>query len=818
MTLHSSPTTYIKNYSQAHLVRWRSMVGFCFLAMLTISCSVNRFIPQGEYLLNNNDYLIEQDSLNDEEYKVVSEALSSIDKYAQQLPNSRILGVRLGMRIYCLSNPKKDNWINNTIREQGSKPVIFDQASMINTAEQLKLLLESKGCFDSKICYETDTIKKNRIDVTYRIFPTPRYVIDTVFFVADNTTVEQLLADNKNRSLIKQGDYYDQDLFTEERTRLATFLQNSGYYTASIDVISFLLDTNETKHTMSVEVKVSNPKVYVDQQLTVEPLIKYYIDNVYIYPDLQTLLPIDSYKKMDTLKYVYNYRGHKMLYHFVVNKKMQLDESVISRAIFLTPDNMYRLMGVELTYNSLINLRNFKFTDIDFVKSNRKSDTAGFLNAHIRLMNAMKHSVSTSVELTNTSPLYTVNDPTTNNTGNFGLQWTLGYQNRNLFGGAEVFNVKTTLLFELAKSALSTKSENFYSIFSAFETGLDLSLDVPKFIVPVPSSWFSRRFRPSTEFALGINYQFRTYFERALANVSFGYNWRNTMYKQHQLVPFEFTYVRFLNQTPEFKQQIDNLSDLRLKYQYTNHLIMNSHYTFVYNTQRFNTKTDFTYFSLNLETAGNILYAFDRALDMPSDSAGIYQLLGVPYSQYVRAEMDWKRYFYLSDHNTFVVRTMLGIGIPYGNSVSLPYEKSFYGGGPTTIRAWNIRTLGPGSYFNDATNIFERVGDLSLVINIEDRFHLFGMFEGAVFLDMGNIWLLRPSNEFPDGNFDINTFIPQIAMGGGVGLRINISIITLRLDFAIPFYDPQYAQSQRWRFSHWKWNQIVTNFGIDYPF
>jgi outer membrane protein assembly factor BamA len=161
---------------------------------------------------------------------------------------------------------------------------------------------------------------------------------------------------------------------------------------------------------------------------------------------------------------------------------------------------------------------------------------------------------------------------------------------------------------------------------------------------------------------------------------------------------------------------------------------------------------------------------------------------------------------------------MFGIGVPYGNSMSLPYEKSFYGGGPTTLRAWNIRTLGPGAYFNEKSNVFERVGDMSVVINLEDRFHLFGIFEGAVFVDMGNIWLLRQSNEFPDGNFTFKTFIPELAIGGGLGLRMNISIITLRLDFAIPFYDPQYTKSERWRFSHWQWNQIVTNFGIDYPF
>ena len=790
---------------------------FLLLGMVTVSCSVNKYIPDGEYLLNDNIYEVEKDSLTDDQYAEVSAVMSEAGSYSVQAPNTELLGMRLGLIVYCFSNPDKDNWLNNFIRKQGSAPIIFDRSSMYVTARQLKLLLDSKGCFNSEVTYRTDTISPKKINVTYTVTTRPRYVIDSLFYTVENKDVEKIILDNSRRALVKKGDYYDQDLFSAERERLSTLLQNSGYYSASKDIITFMLDTNERNCSMVVEVKLSNPRVYNNkQQLLEEPLRKYYIDNIYIYPNLHTLLPTDA-DLMDTVRYVFDYRDRRILYHFITDGKMPLDESVISRSIFMSPNQLYRLRVVELTYNSLIDLRNFKFTDIDFTRSEKVSDTANYLNARIRLMNAMKHSVSTSLEITNTSPLFSETTET-NNMGNYGLQWTLGYQNKNLFGGAEVFNIKSTLLFELAKSAILSKAENFYDIFSAFETGIDMSLEVPKFIVPMPSSWFPRRFRPRTAFSLGFNYQFRTYFERALANVSFGYKWRNTMNRQHMFNPFELTYVRFLNQQEEFQQQIENLSDLRLKYQYTNHLIMNTNYSFVYNTQRINTKTDFTYLSLRFETAGNLLYMLDKSFDMPSDSIGIYQLLGVPYSQYVRAEMDLKRYFYLSPTNTFVARMMLGIGVPYGNSISLPYEKSFYGGGPTTIRAWNIRTLGPGSYSNKDVNIFEKVGDMSLVINLEDRFPLFGMLEGAAFVDMGNIWLLRPSDEFPNGNFTFDTFVPDIAVGGGFGLRLNISIITLRLDFAIPFYDPQYAKGERWRMPHWKWGQIVTNFGIDYPF
>ena len=794
---------------------------FLFLfvgAFFMVSCTVGKYIPENKYLLNKNIYVLDQDSLSEEEYKTVTSVLSAAPDYAQQQPNTRVLGVRLGMRIYCLSNPNKKNWLNNIIRKQGSEPVIFDNMAMHSTAKQLKLLLDTKGCFNSEVDFQTDTLKGDRINVTYRVYSTPRYTIDSVAFSVENTDVRQLLEKENRRCLIKKGNYYDQNVLVAERERVVNLLQNNGYYTASKEVVTFLLDTNKTNWTMKVVMNISDPKVFTsDQQLVSEPLKPYYINNIYIYPNLESLLAIDSLKK-DTLKYDYNYRGHKMVYYFLVDKDMNLNKSVISRSIFLSPNELYRRRNVELTYNSLIGLRNFKFTNVEFFQSDKKSDSANFIDARIILMEAMRHSVSTSLEISNTSPLWMATE-STNNLGNFGLEWALGYQNKNLFGGAELFNIRTTLLLELAKSALSDKEAgDFYSIFSAFETGLDMSIEVPKFIIPIPSSWFSKRFRPRTAFSLGFNYQFRTFFERALANTSFSYNWRNRATKQHQFAPLGITYVRFLNQSDVFKEQIDNLSSLRLKYQYSDHFIMNSHYTYAYTNQQINTKTNFTYFSFGAEVAGNVLYAIDKALDRPADSSGIYSVLGVPYSQYVRTEMDLKHYFYLSNSNTFVARLMFGIGIPYGNSLSLPYEKSFYGGGPTTIRAWNIRTLGPGSYTNQSLNVFERVGDMMMVVNLEDRFHLFGIFEGAAFLDMGNIWLLRPSDEFPNGNFTFNSFLSDIAIGGGLGLRLNISIITLRLDFAIPFYDPQCVKGERWRFPYWRWNQVVTNFGIDYPF
>ncbi|MBR5784987.1 MAG: hypothetical protein IKY43_07500, partial [Bacteroidales bacterium] len=255
-------------------------------AFFMVSCNVGKYIPENKYLLNKNIYVLDQDSLSEEEYKTVSSVLSAAPDYAQQQPNTRVLGVRLGMRIYCLSNPNKKNWLNNIIRKQGSEPVIFDNMAMHSTAKQLKLLLDTKGCFNSEVDFQTDTLKGDRINVTYRVYSTPRYTIDSVAFSVENADVRQLLEKENRRCLIKKGNYYDQNVLVAERERVVNLLQNNGYYTASKEVVTFLLDTNKTNWTMKVVMNISDPKVFTpEQQLVSEPLKPYYINNIYIYPN-----------------------------------------------------------------------------------------------------------------------------------------------------------------------------------------------------------------------------------------------------------------------------------------------------------------------------------------------------------------------------------------------------------------------------------------------------------------------------------------------------------------------------------------------------
>lgn len=779
------------------------------------SCGVNKFIPEGEYLLNKNKIEIDEEGLTKDESKDISQALSGIKNYIVQPANTRFLGMRYAMRIYCLSSPTDSNWFNRFIRSQGEAPVIYSPQSAAQTARQMELLLESKGCFGSTVVFDTQIVADKEMDVVYKIKPTPRYRIGEVTFTSRNEEVQKILDKRKSETLIKSGDYYDRNIFSEERNAVSELLQNQGFYTGAKESVYFRIDTTVGNRTMNVDMRVRRITVYnPDGSEQRVQLTRYSIDKVYVYPDLESLVNINS-MKFDTTIVDYFNRRDTVQYHFLTNGNMSIRPQTICRSLYISPGRLYRARSVELTYSTLWALRNFKFADIEFVPSEKSSDTMNYLDARIRLMNNMQRSMSVSLELSNTSPLNTEN---MDNTGNFGLELGLGYQNKNLFGGAEFLNVKTSLAVELSKFAIFNNKGDFYNLFSTFETGLDISLDIPTFLIPFKGSFSQQRIRPHTIFNLGVNYQYRTYFERFIANTAFGYNWQGSRYLKHQFLPVELTLVKFMNKDADFANTINNLSDLRLKYQYTDHLILNTRYNLVYSTQSFNAKKDFSYFSLGVESAGNLLHAVSSMTNANTDSAGIYQIADIPFSQYVRLDFEWKRYSYFSTRNNLVLRAAAGIGLPYLNSISMPYEKSFYGGGPSNIRAWRIRTLGPGGFVNTSGTKLERVGDISLTLNVEDRFKLFSIFEGAIFADAGNVWLLRESPEFPDGEFRFDKFLSQIAIGAGLGLRANISILTLRLDFAVPIYEPGSISDNRWAISDFKWRNIVTNFGIDYPF
>lgn len=771
------------------------------------SCTIGKYVGPDEHVLHHIDLDVQMAD-SSEVTPEVRDVLKKARNYYSQKPNTKMLGIKalpVSKWIYCFLTDTNSNLWNNYMHRIGQAPVIYDENRSRQTANQLERLLDTKGCFHSDVSFDTLSIKRRNISIAYHVKATPRYMVDEVVYRTNNPTVARLLDQWRDEAPIKAGDPYDQTLIAEERTRIVNNLRESGYYRANNERVTFLVDTTYDSRRLSIDVIVDAHDLSV-----------HHINNIYVYPNSNAGLQTGE-SVFDTL--IYNYPGatRRIDYRFVYDKPMSIKPETISRALMLFPGMTYRPRYINNTYNSLLGLRNFKYINIEFTPSPASTDSLPLVDAHVRLIGTTQQKLSLSIELTNASPLGAQDSGNFFSNGNLGIETALEYQHKNLFGGAELFKVKGSLLFEQPKLTLRGGSDGFYNRFSAFETGLDMSLDMPVFLLPFANRIIFQRVKPHTLLSAGGSYQYRYYFERILANTSFGYTWNHDQRTKHQLLPVEMTFVRMLSLDEVFLARLRQVNDLRLKYQYSSHFILDARYDYSYSNQQIGTRNSFSFLHLSVETAGNLLKGVLSLTHTETDSNGVMQVFDVPFSQYIRLGGELTRYHYFGSRSSFVSRLLLGIGMPYGNSVSMPYEKSFFGGGPTTMRAWQLRHLGPGSY-NSSEDMLERVGDLQLVLNLEGRFPIAGIFEGAVFADMGNVWLLNASEQYQGGEIKWSSIPEEVAVGIGLGLRVNVSIATLRVDFAIPLYDPGYAAEFRWRPAHWKLRQTVLNFGINYPF
>lgn len=775
-------------------------------------CSVDRYLGPDQHVLHDITLDLQMND-SSEVTPEVKDAVKHAKKYYTQRPNVKFLGIKglpVSKWIYCFLTDTTSNFWNNSMHRLGDAPVVYDESRSRQTAKQLQELMASKGCFGSTVSFDTADIDGRNINIRYKISSTSRYTIDDIVYHTENPAVKRILDELKEDSPLVAGEPYDQEKIAIERNRIASNLREAGYYLASTENVRFIVDTTYSPTHLSIDVIVDSRNLQV-----------YHINNVYIYPNNNSSL-IDAPDKYDTLIHTYPGATRRIDNIFVYDRPMTIRPQTISRSLMIFPGMTYRPRYINDTYNSLLGLRNYKYINIEMLPSSASTDSLPLVDAHIKLVNATQQKISLSVELTNASPLGD-NDSTKNflTGGNLGVEAAIEYLHKNIFGGAELLKVKGSGMVELPKLIFSNRGKTFYDNFSAFEAGLDISLDMPIFLLPFTRNIVFQRIKPHTLFSVGGSYQYRYYFERVLANTSFGYTWSHSRRASNQLLPIEMTFVRILGLDDIVSTRLSQSNDPRLKYQYSSHFILDARYDYTFSNQQYGTRNDFTALHLSLETAGNMLSAVATLSHAETDENGVRQILGVPYSQYIRAGVEATNYHYFGDKSSLVARLIVGTGIPYGNSVSMPYEKSFFGGGPTTMRAWQLRRLGPGSYRSgsgDQVADVERVGDLQLVMNVEGRFPITGIFEGAVFADMGNVWLFHPSDQYPNGHIKWNSIPQEIAVGAGLGLRVTIAIVTLRLDFGIPIYDPGYDLEQRWRPSHWRFNQIVTNFGINYPF
>jgi len=794
------------------------------LNIIFYGCKPTALIKESEYLLQKNKININKKGLNKDEIK----------GYIKQQPNRKIIGFfKFHLNVYnlgCKSFPEDielklkntpiiKKYVDNILKFDsiykynlrtiiGEPPVILDTNLAIATSKQIQLYLQNKGYFNSDIKVKFN-LKNKKAQVTYIINVTSPYYIENVAYLSTDPIIKSLLLGSQSNSHLKKGNIYDVDNFEAERNRITSMLKNEGYYLFSKEYITFKIDTNNLNKKMNVEVLIKNPSVKAIENkdsIIFLPHKRFKINKIWIYPNYSLLtkkINLDT-TIVETMRK--RKSNVKRTYYFVHEKgKINIKPQIITQSIFINSDDYFQLDKVNLTYNRLSELRNFGRINITFEDVSQNNEY--LLDCKILLPPTLRQSVSIETEGTNTG-------------GNLGIGGVMLYENRNIGGGAEIFNFKIKGQVAAQKVINQTKDQQNISTvfpFNTLEIGSEAKVFLPRFLLPVKPEQFSKFFKPKTTILSGYNYQKRPDYTRYIANAAFGYEWNESAIKKHIFYPFELNVVK-IYPSEEFAKKIDSIQNIKIKNTYRDHLITTGRWNFIINTQSINKTKNFAYFKVSFETAGLVL----RLGNIIFNSAKInesFSILGIKYTQFIKTDIDYRYYNQIGNNNWLASRVFFGIGIPYGNVNVLPFEKSFYVGGSNSIRAWKLKTLGPGSFSDSLnTNPFERIGDIAFETNLEYRFPLYSFLNGALFIDAGNIWLKNKNKDFQNGNFEFKRALSEIAIGTGIGARLNFNFFIVRLDAGIPVKDPAKPLGKRFVIKDLKSQQIVFNFGIGYPF
>jgi outer membrane protein assembly factor BamA len=351
------------------------------------------------------------------------------------------------------------------------------------------------------------------------------------------------------------------------------------------------------------------------------------------------------------------------------------------------------------------------------------------------------------------------------------------------------------------------------------ELGIEGRLTFPTFLLPFKTERFIRKYNPKTSTSISYNYQHRPDYTRSVFQTTFGYNWTSGDFITHIINPLQLNFVKMIDASDEF---LEDIEDTYLEYSYEDRLILGVNYSFIFSNQDMKKTKDFVFFRTNLETAGILLKGMARAINAERDSLGRYIMFGNAFAQYVKGDVEFRYFKIMNDQTNLVYRIFAGVAYPYGNSITIPYEKQYFTGGANGIRAWQVRNLGPGSFniFNEseAPRYPNQTADVKLEGNIEYRFDLFWLLEGALFVDGGNIWSLNKDDDRPGAFFEWDRFYKEFALGTGFGLRMDFSFFVFRFDLGMKVRDPAQPEGSRWVFMNSGYNSPQFNIAIGYPF
>ena len=703
------------------------------VVLFLVACSATKFVPDGEHMLTGVRVESTPKGFN----------TTALEPYIRQKGNSKWFSLfKIPLGTYSMAGRDTTKWINRTLQRIGEQPVIFDTLLAGLTCEDLRTAMIGKGYLHADVQLLTETHGK-KLRATYMLHPGPPYEVGRVEYDIADERIAELLEHEDNPALrIKSGQPFSLERLDIERKRITAFLLNRGYYRFHKDYIRFDADT------------ASNSRV-VDVTLSLSPF----------FTDADSHMPEEH--PQYTVRRV-NYLGSDA----ADASGIRLRRKVLETNTVIGEGKLFSSADLQKTYNNFARLQAVRYTNIKFAEL---PDTTQ-LDCNIQLSMNKLSSVSFQPEGTNTA-------------GDFGAAASLTYENRNLFRGSEVLSIQLRSAFEAITGLEGYQNEDYE------EYSVETKLAFPRFVAPFLSKNFRRRSTATSELSLSYDLQNRPEFHRRVFSTAWRYRWSDASRRRNyrfDLLDLNYVHMPWISAT--FKHDyLDSVSNRNaiLRYNYEDLFIMKTGFAFTYNRHHDALRA-------NVETSGNLLSLLAHTTGFHKNAQDQYTLFNIAFAQYAKFDFDYTHLWQFDSHNQLSAHANFGIAWPYGNSRVLPFEKRYFAGGANSVRGWSVRSLGPGRFRGSDGRIdfINQTGDMKLDLNIEYRTLLFWKFNGAVFVDGGNIWTLRNYDEQPGGQFRLDEFYKQIAVAYGVGIRLNFDYFILRFDMGMKAVNPAFETSR----------------------
>ncbi len=753
-----------------------------WLLLWVSSCSSDRFLADDELLLQSVKMETDSKRINLGEYRV----------NVRQEANSRWFStIKVPLGIYCLQGRDSTRRFNRFIRKIGEAPVVYDASLTAFSERALGAAMSNQGYLHSHVTV-SEHVKGKHVKVKYKLEPGVRSYVGDIHYLFDNADIRDVVMADKHRSKLKKGSPLNMSLLSEERSRIVSLLRDRGYYNIHNEYVTFRADTAENDYGVNLTLRMGIPPG-VDSTTAYSI---YQLGDVNVREDAQQM--------GDTLTTI-SAEGLRLHYS---TKRNRLHRRIYDARVALRKDSVYSAALVSDTYRALNNLPAVSLSSVHLAA---RPDTT-LIDADVNVMLSEPNTISAELEGTNTS-------------GDLGAALALTFSNNNVFRGAENLSLKLRGAYEAIKGLEGYQNQDYV------EYSADLTLRFPSLLLPFTNQRTRVNTHGKTELGFTYNSQNRPEFHRRVLTGTWAYRWNNRSNQRwsHRVDLLSLNYVSMPWISETFRNDYLEGNDVHyavLRYTYEDLFIMRMGYSFTYTSapQSANGlyKTNGHQIRFNVETAGNVLDGLSHLFTNKHDESGQRRVFGIAYSQYAKVDFDFVKSLAIDDVNSLAFHAAFGIAIPYGNASVIPYEKRYFAGGANSIRGWSVRRLGPGSYVgtDGKINFINQTGNLKLEFSAEYRTHLFWKFDGAAFVDAGNVWNTRNYADQSGGQFRFSRFYKEIAVAYGLGLRFNFDYFILRFDGGMKAIDPAYPSGRdHYPLLHPRFSRDFTfHFAVGLPF